>query len=142
MQEASTLKRLYDSLGDIMDRADMGEMMKSLSTMKRTMDTLVNVPGFVGISDKVAILESRLKEIAVPQLTEAIRQRNGVLNCNLQHIVIYGDAVGLLRFPAELAQFMPLNGHRRVACLIGMPLRVIHTWLVFITVSSCCGAML
>lgn len=77
MQEASTLKLLYDSLDEVMARGDMAQMLSALGTMRTSLDSLVNVPEFVGISDKVAMLETRVKEMAVPKLANAIKDRNG-----------------------------------------------------------------
>lgn len=77
MQEASTLKTLYDSLDDVMARGDMSQMLSALRTIRSSLDALVNVPEFVGVSDKVALLEARVKEMAVPKLAQAITDRKG-----------------------------------------------------------------
>lgn len=78
MQEASTLKSLYDSLDDIMAKADMPKMLSALATMRSSVDSLVNVPEFVGVSDKVAMLETRVKELSVPKLADAIDRKQGL----------------------------------------------------------------
>eukprot|EP00892_Ulva_mutabilis_P000146 jgi/Ulvmu1/10131/UM006_0085.1 len=75
LQEASTLKALYDSLDDIMAKADMPKMLDALATMRSSVDSLVNVPEFVGVSDKVAMLETRVKELSVPKLADAIDKK-------------------------------------------------------------------
>ena len=77
MQEASTLKSLYDSLDDIMAKGDMAKMLSALATMRSSVDSLVNVPEFVGVSDKVAMLETRVKELSVPKLADAIDKKQG-----------------------------------------------------------------
>lgn len=63
-----------------MARGDMAQMLSALSTMRSSLDSLVNVPEFVGISDKVAMLETRVKEMAVPKLAGAIKDRRGKHN--------------------------------------------------------------
>jgi hypothetical protein len=77
MQEASTLKTLYDSLDDVMARADLPQMLSALRTIRSSLDALVSVPEFVGVQDKVAMLEARVKEVAVPKLAQAFADRRG-----------------------------------------------------------------
>lgn len=78
VQEASTLKLLYDSLDDVMAQGDLAQMLSALGTMRSSLDSLVNVPEFSGITDKVAMLETRVKEMAVPKLAKAITEREGM----------------------------------------------------------------
>lgn len=77
VQEASTLKLLYDSLDDVVAQGDMAQMLSALGAMRGSLDSLANVPEFVGITDKVAMLETRVKEMAVPKLAKAIKERKG-----------------------------------------------------------------
>ena len=77
VQEAATLKQQYDTLNDVLERANMPQMLAALVTMKKSMDALVKVPEFSGVADKVALLESRLKALAVPKLADALRDQHG-----------------------------------------------------------------
>jgi hypothetical protein len=78
LQEASALKQQYEQLNAVLESADMQHMLDVLVAMKRSLDTLIQVPEFSGVADKAAILEARLKEMAVPQLAAAIRDQKGV----------------------------------------------------------------
>lgn len=60
-----------------MAKGDMPKMLSALATMRSSVDSLVNVPEFVGVSDKVAMLETRVKELSVPKLADAIDRKQG-----------------------------------------------------------------
>jgi hypothetical protein len=55
-----------------MESGDMEQMLRALNTMRGSMGAVAKVPEFVGVADKVSMLESRVKDLAVPDLTEAI----------------------------------------------------------------------
>lgn len=86
MQEAATLKQQYDALNDVLERADMPQMLDALLTMRKSMGALERVPEFSGVADKVAMLESRLKALAVPKLADALREQNGELRIDRLHV--------------------------------------------------------
>jgi hypothetical protein len=61
----------------VLEGADMQQMLDVYVAMKRSLETLTRVPEFSGVADKAAVLEARLKEMAVPQLAAAIRNQEG-----------------------------------------------------------------
>lgn len=69
-----------------MAKADMPKMLSALATMRSSVDSLVNVPEFVGVSDKVAMLETRVKELSVPKLADAIDKKQGVSSPAVLHV--------------------------------------------------------
>jgi hypothetical protein len=79
VQEAATLKQQYDNLNEVLEHADVRAMLAAHTTMKKSMEALIKVPEFSGVADKVSLLESRLRELAVPKLASAITNRNGAV---------------------------------------------------------------
>ena len=71
------MKQQYEQLSAVLEGGDMQQMLDVLGTMKKSLDTLAQVPEFAGVADKVAMLESRVKEVAVPHLAAAIRDQKG-----------------------------------------------------------------
>ena len=71
------MKQQYEQLSAVLESGDMRQMLGVLATMRKSLATLAQVPEFAGVADKVALLESRVKEVAVPQLAAAIRDQKG-----------------------------------------------------------------
>ena len=104
LQEAAVLKQQYDTLNEVLEGSDTQQMLNALLSMRKSMDTLARVPEYAGVSDKVAMLEARIKGLAVPQLANAIRDQNGVPDVKLAITVAYGCCASRLGHtrPAEL----------------------------------------
>jgi hypothetical protein len=94
LQEVSALKQQYEQLSAVLEGSDMQKMLDVYIAMKRSLETLTKVPEFSGVTDKAAVLEARLKEMAVPQLAAAIRDQEGAC-CPVQ-CVAYTSNTGRL----------------------------------------------
>lgn len=75
-QEASTLADVYHSLGGLLDSGELGQLLAALGTMRGSMAAVAKVPEFVGVADKVAMLEARIKDLAVADLSGAVSARD------------------------------------------------------------------
>jgi hypothetical protein len=76
-QEASALKQQYDALDGVLEAGDVPAMLDALAALRRSSGALAAVPEFAGAADRTALLEARLKGLAVPRLAQAIRDQNG-----------------------------------------------------------------
>ena len=67
------------ALNDVLENGDPAAMLATLTTMRKSMAALAQVPEFSGVADKVTLLETRLKELSVPLLAASLSSRNGAL---------------------------------------------------------------